>query len=534
MTEQPVATTITPARRAVIMACVMMATMIFVMNQTNVIVALPHMQGTFSATQDQIAWVLTSFIVSLTIMTALTGWLSARLGGKRLYLLALGGFTATSFLCATATSLETEVAFRALQGALGAPIIPLSQAIVLDVYPKERHGAALGLWGIGITVGPVFGPIIGGYATEMGNWPWVFWFNVPIGGLILLGVLFSVPEVAPDRARRLDWAGFATLALALAAIQFVLNRGERLDWFASVEIMVAFALFILCAYTFIVHSMTTANPFVPRALVRDRNVILGYVLIFLWGTVLHSPLVLLSLRLQGLENYPVIATGMLMAPRGVGGVLAMALVGRSLRVVNARHLFGFGLLCVAAATWYMSNWPTHALDRDVMITAFVFGFGIAFAWVPLSMLTFSTVDARYRTDGVVFFNLILNMGTGVGITLAVLIFTKSIQINHETLTAFVTPYNKLFNDALLPSLWSLGRRSNLSLLDSEIARQAMTIAFNNVFLLIALVALCAIPLVYGFKRMRRAAVQDGPSPSAPAASPAPAHPARPRTRRPPR
>jgi DHA2 family multidrug resistance protein len=180
----------------------------------------------------------------------------------------------------------------------------------------------------------------------------------------------------------------------------------------------------------------------------------------------------------------------------------------------------------------MSNWPTHALDRDVMITAFVFGFGIAFAWVPLSMLTFSTIDARYRTDGVVFFNLILNMGTGVGITLAVLVFTKSIQINHETLTAFVTPYNKLFNDALLPSLWGLGRRSSLSLLDSEIGRQAMTIAFNNVFLLIALVALCAIPLVYGFKRMRRAAVEDSPSPSVPAASPAPVRLARPRRKRP--
>jgi DHA2 family multidrug resistance protein len=194
---------------------------------------------------------------------------------------------------------------------------------------------------------------------------------------------------------------------------------------------------------------------------------------------------------------------MLMAPRGVGGVLAMALVGRSLRIFNARHLFGFGLLCVAIATWFMSNWPTHALDRDVMITAFVFGFGIAFAWVPLSMLTFSTVDPRHRTEGVVFFNLVLNMGSGVGITLTVLVFTKSIQINHETLTAFVTPYNKLFNDALIPSLWALGRQSSLFLLDSEIGRQAMTIAFNNAFLLIAIVALGAIPLVYGFKRIRR-------------------------------
>ncbi|MFO0998099.1 MAG: DHA2 family efflux MFS transporter permease subunit [Alphaproteobacteria bacterium] len=504
MAEQPIATTITPARRAVIMGCVMMATMIFVMNQTNVIVALPHMQGTFSATQDQIAWVLTSFIVALTIMTASTGWLSARLGRKRLYLVALGGFTVTSFLCATASSLEAEVGFRALQGALGAPIIPLSQAIVLDAYPKERHGAALGLWGIGITVGPVFGPIVGGYATEMGNWPWVFWFNVPVGAVILIGILLSVPDAAPDRTRKLDWAGFATLALALAAVQFVLNRGERLDWFASSEIIIAFALFLLGTYVFVVHSMTTAEPFVPRALVRDRNVMLGYLLIFLWGTVLHSPLVLLSLRLQGLENYPVIATGMLMAPRGVGGVLAMALVGRSLRRINARHLFGFGLLCVASATWYMSNWPTQALDRDVMITAFVFGFGIAFAWVPLSMLTLSTIDTRHRTEGVVFFNLILNMGTGVGITLAVLVFTKSIQINHEALTAFVTPYNKVFNDALLPSLWGLGRRSSLPLLDSEIGRQAMTIAFNNSFLLIALVALAAIPLVYGFRRPRRA------------------------------
>jgi MFS transporter, DHA2 family, multidrug resistance protein len=491
---------ITPARRALVMTFVMMATVIFIMNQTNVIVALPHMQGTFSATQDQIAWVLTSFILALTIMTAATSWLASRIGRKRLYLLSIAGFTAASFFCATSGSLESEVFFRTLQGAFGAPLIPLSQAIVMDVYPKERHASALGLWGIGITVGPVFGPILGGYVTETYSWPWVFYFNLPVGMIALLGALAFVPDTAGGKTRRFDWLGFAALAAALASLQIVLNRGERLDWFDSREITIAAAICVLGAWIFIVHSATTREPFVDRALVRDRNVMLGFLLIFAWGTVLHSPLVLLSLRLQGLEDYPVMETGLLMAPRGVGGVLAMFMVGRLVKYVNPKHIVMLGLGCVAISTWFMSHWPVYASEDQVIWTAFVFGFGIAVAWVPLSMLTFQNTGLAQRTEGVVFFNLILNMGTGVGITMAVLVFTKSIQVNHEGLIPHISPYNPIFQGGLLPRLWDLESAAGLKALDSEIVRQATTIAFGNSFLFIALVAMAVIPLIYCFRR----------------------------------
>jgi DHA2 family multidrug resistance protein len=494
--------TVSPIRRALAMASVMLATMIFIMNQTNVIVALPHMQGSFSATTDQIAWVITAFILTLTIMTAATGWLSARLGRKRLYVTSVAGFTACSALCAIATSLEAEVLFRAIQGAVGAPIIPLSQAIVMDTYPKEKHGPALSLWGLSLTVGPVLGPIVGGYVTEMYSWPWVFLFNLPIGILVLIGVLTTVPHTAHDPGRRLDWLGFAAIALTLSALQIVLNRGQHLDWFDSTEIVLAALAALFGAYFFVVHSATTKTPFINPALLKDRNVILGFLLITGWGMVLHSPLVLLSLRLQGLENYPVMTTGFLMAPRGVGGCLAMLIIGRLTKVLPLKLCVAAGFASVATGAWIMAHWPQHAADMEVTISAVLVGFGTSFSWVPLSMLAFGTINQQHRTEGVAFFNLFLNMGSSLGITVAILIVTSGVQVNHEQLITFVTPFNKLFHDALTPHLWDLDSHRGLVTLDGEIGRQSLSIAFNNAFLAIAGIALCAMPLVLCFKERK--------------------------------
>ncbi|MGE0270365.1 MAG: DHA2 family efflux MFS transporter permease subunit [Alphaproteobacteria bacterium] len=495
------------------MASVMAATTVFIMNQTNVIVALPHMQGSFSATTDQIAWVITAFILTLTIMTALTGWLSAHIGRKRLYVISVAGFTACSFLCAIATSLEAEVLFRAIQGAVGAPIIPLSQAIVMDTYPKEKHGAALSLWGLSLTVGPVLGPIIGGYVTEMYSWPWVFLFNLPVGIVVVIAVLAVVPHSGHQQTRQLDWLGFAAIAVTLCAFQIVLNRGQHLDWFDSAEIVIAALVTLFGAYVFIVHSATTKAPFIDRALLKDRNVVLGFVLITLWGMVLHSPLVLLSLRLQGLENYPVMTTGFLMAPRGIGGCLAMLVVGRLTKLLPLKLCVSIGFCSVIAGAWIVAHWPLHAADAEVAISAIFLGFGTSFAWVPLSMLAFGTIDQQHRTEGVAFFNLFLNMGSSLGITFAILILTNGVQVNHEQLITFVTPFNKLFHDALTPHLWGLDSHKGLLSLDKEIGRQSLSIAFNNAFLAIGVIAAAAIPLVFCFKEKK--------APEAPKSAPAP-------------
>ncbi|MGH6953565.1 MAG: MFS transporter, partial [Alphaproteobacteria bacterium] len=335
-----------------------------------------------------------------------------------------------------------------------------------------------------------------GYVTEVHSWPWIFHFNVPIGAVVFLGLAAFVPAASRDRARRMDWYGFTALALGLAAIQLVLNRGQRQDWLASSEIVIELALAGFCLYVFVVHSLTTRTPFIDRALFRDRNVVLGFGLVFAWGLMLHSPLVLLSLRLQGLGNYPVLETGILMAPRGVGGIVAMLVVGWLITRVSPKHLFVLGILCIAFASWIMSGWPIEAVDREVIFTAFLFGFGVALAWVPLSILTFSTIDSRYRTEGVTFFNLLLNMGLGVGITIAIIVFSQGAQINHEWLANFATPYNELFHDAHVPRQWSLDGPRGLSAFDAEVQRQAKTIAFNNAFRLIMLTALAVAPLIY--------------------------------------
>ncbi len=502
MTGDTVAEAINPTQRALIMATIMVATMIFVMNVTNVIVALPHMQGTFSVTQDQIAWVLTSYIVALTIVTTASGWLSARFGRKRVFLISVGGFGVASFLCGTAGSLETEVLYRVLQGAVGAPILPLSQAIVFDTFPKEKHGSALGIWGMGITIGPVLGPIIGGYLTEAYGWPWVFYFNLPFGVALVLAIAAVVPAGARDPGRRLDWSGFLALTVALSALQLMLNRGQRLDWLSATEIVVELVLAGACFYLFVVHTMTTRRPFIEPRILKNRNVVLGFCFIFAWGLMLHSPLVLLSLRLQNLGDYPVMTVGYLMAPRGLGGLLAMSIVGPLIKVVNPKHVIVFGFLCSAVGAWIMSGWPTDALESEVVIAGFIFGIGNAISWVPLSMLTFSTLDQRDRTEGVVFFNLIFNMGSGIGITVAVIVFTQSMQINHEALTAFVSPYNDLFRDPALPEAWRSGATQGLLAIEGEIQRQAATIAFNNSFRLIMFWALLISPFIYLYSRKK--------------------------------
>ena len=336
----------------------------------------------------------------------------------------------------------------------------------------------------------------------MYSWPWVFLFNLPIGVLVVIGVLTSVPHSGQAQARRLDWVGFGAIALTLCAIQIVLNRGQHLDWFDSAEIVLATLAALFGAYVFIVHSATTKTPFIDRALLRDRNVVLGFMAITAWGMVLHSPLVLLSLRLQGLENYPVMTTGFLMAPRGVGGCLAMLVVGRATKLLPLKLCVSIGFASVVTGAWIMAHWPLHAADVEVTISAIFLGFGTAFAWVPLSMLAFGTIDQKYRTEGVAFFNLFLNIGSSLGITFAILILTNGVQVNHEQLITFVTPFNKLFHDALTPHLWDLDSHKGLLSLDKEIARQSLSIAFNNAFLAIGVIAATAIPLVFCFKEKK--------------------------------
>jgi MFS transporter, DHA2 family, multidrug resistance protein len=342
--------------RAMITATVMLATLMQALDTTIANVALPYMQGSLSATSDQINWVLTSYIVAAAIITPATGWLEARFGRKPLFLTAVIGFIVTSMLCGAAVSLAQIVVFRLLQGIFGAPLVPLSQSVLLDAYPREQQGQAMAVFGLGVMLGPILGPTLGGGLTDSYSWRWVFYVNVPFGVLCALGILLFLGRRA-DRplAGRLDWLGFATLSLGIGALQLFLDRGERLDWFASREIQLEAALCVLGFYLFTVHTLSARDPFIDPALFRDRNFVIGIILIFIVGVVLLATLALLTPYLETLMNYPVLTAGLVLAPRGCGTMLAMVMAGQLLRYVDPRLLIAVGLGITGFALYLMTG-----------------------------------------------------------------------------------------------------------------------------------------------------------------------------------
>ncbi len=332
--------------RGPLTVAIMLATIMQVIDTTIANVALPHMQASLNATQDTITWVLTSYIVAAAIMTPVTGWLSSNLGRKRFFVFTVIGFTAMSLLCGVATNLPEMVTFRLLQGICGAALAPLSQAILLDINPRERHGQAMAIWGAGIMVGPILGPTLGGWLTEVFNWRYVFFVNLPVGILALAGILIFLPHESP-KPRRFDLFGFAMLSGAIGALQLLLDRGQDQDWFASPEIWLELAVTISCLWVFVIHSLSREHPFLDLAIFRDRNFSMGLVFIFVIGIILLSGLALMPPMLQNLMGYPVITTGMVMAPRGVGTMITMLIVGRLVRTVDARLLVIAGLALTA-------------------------------------------------------------------------------------------------------------------------------------------------------------------------------------------
>jgi DHA2 family multidrug resistance protein len=478
----------------------MLATVMQALDMTIANVALPHMQGSFSASQDQIAWVLTSYIVAAAIMTPPTGVLAARLGRKRLFLWAVGGFTVSSMLCGAATSLNELVLFRLLQGVFGAGLVPLSQAVLLDTYPRERHGSAMAMWGVGVMVGPILGPTLGGWLTEYYSWRWVFYINVPFGLLALLGILAFVPETVRDRTRPFDFFGFALLGLAIGALQIMLDRGELKDWFGSAEIMTYAALAGLGLYMFLVHMATSERPFLDPELFRDRNLCTGLVFIFVVGIVLLATLALLPPFLQDLMGYPVLTTGLVLAPRGVGTMIAMLLVGRLIDRMDPRAFIVLGLLLAAQSLWAMAGFTTEVDIWTIVGTGITQGLGLGFIFVPLSTLTFATLPVHLRTEAAGMFSLMRNMGSSIGISVVETLLARNTQINHSALAANISPFNPVLRGPAMPPEWSLDSAHGLAALNAEITRQAATIAYLDDFRLMMYVMLIAMPLVVLLRR----------------------------------
>ena len=490
------------AHRFLTLSVVIFAATVFEFNLTNITVALPHMQGSFSASQDQIAWVVTSFVLGMTTGLAWSGWCAERFGRKPYFMFSLIGYTIATAFCGAAAGLVEEAGWRFLQGAIGAALIPLAQATVLDSFPRHQHGMANAIFGVGIMFGPIAGPVVGGFVVEFYDWSWVFYSILPFNVVAIVAAWFLLPASSRDAGRHLDWFGFTTFILAVGALQLLLNRGQRQDWFSSSEIVVEAGVAGLCLYLFVAHSLTTRRPFIELALFRDRNVVVGFVLGFVWSFLLHGPLVLLALMMQQLQGYPVMTLGLVLAPRGVGVMVGMFLAGQLVKFVDPRHLMAFGLSCLALSSWAMSRWTIDVGSLAIVWTGMLQGFSSGCTFVPLSAKTFSTLDRRYRTEGLTLFMLVLFTGIGAGIAVAVNVMTRSTTVLHAALVEQVTPYNELFRYLSTPQAWDPASLSGLAALQREISRQAAMIGYLNYFHLITLLALAAIPLLFLFSKGR--------------------------------
>ncbi len=493
--------TFTPVEnRLLITFSVMLATVMQSLDNTIANVALPHMQGSFAATQDEIVWVLTSYIVSAAIAIPLTGWLATRYDRKIVFLVSIAGFTVTSALCGMSLTLGQIVLFRLLQGVSGAALVPLSQAILFDINPKENHGRAMAFWGIGVTLGPILGPALGGWLTENYNWRWVFYINLPIGVLAFLGLLFFLPPAKERDANPFDFFGFLTLSVAVGFLQIMLDRGGLKDWFSSPEIITEGLISAGAFYLFIVHALGHKRPFVNMDLFRDANFVVGNIIIFVMGVVIFATLALLPPMLQDILHYPVITTGLVTAPRGIGLMLAMIVVGRLIGRIDTRVLMAAGVVMTALSMLQMAHFSIIMGEWPVISSGFLQGFGIGFVYIPLATVSFATLPVRLRTEGTAFFNLLRNLGSSIGISAVEALLTRNIQVVHAGLAERVTPYSAAASPMLQAAHIDLANPNGLAILNGEITRQAGMIAYLDDFKLIMVMTLMLAPLLLLFRR----------------------------------
>src|ERR1700712_4981647 len=490
-----------PLNRPMLTISIMLATLIQTLDSTIANVALPHMQGTLSASQDEITWVLTSYIVAAAIATPLTGWLSDRLSTKRLLVLSIGGFTIASALCGLSETLGQIVASRLLQGIFGASLVPLSQSILLDINPREKQGKAMAVWGMGVMVGPILGPTLGGWLTDSYNWRWVFFINVPIGAFALFGVVTFLPARAAKLGVKFDAFGFATLGLAIGALQAMLDRGEQLDWFGSLEIRIEAILAVLAFIFFLAHTATAGKrSFFKYELLKDRNFATGVFFIFMIGAVMYATRALLPPMLQNLMNYPVATTGLVTAPSGAGTMIAMMFAGRLLKRFDARLMLLAGFLISAFALWQMMHYTIVLSASDIVWPGVVQGFGLGLVFVPLSALSFSTLTPELRADGTATYSLMRNIGRSIGISIVQTLITRGTQVAHADLAANVS----IFNPAM-QSMLATGSRVDIAMMDASINQQASMIAYLNDFKLMFVATLLVVPLLLLIRPMRSTA-----------------------------
>lgn len=491
---------ISPLQLRIITLCSMTGVMMQSLDSTISNVALPYMQGSLEASRDQVTWVLTSYVVAAAIMTAPAGWLAGRFGRKNLLIMSLVGFTVASMLCGAAQTLDQMILFRIMQGVFGASMAPLSQSIMLDLYPPHKRGQTMAIFSMGVMVAPILGPTLGGYLTEAYNWRWVFYINFPFGVAASLGILLFFHDHPHNNALKFDWFGFAVLGTAIGALQLMLDRGTTLDWFESPEIIVEALAGGLGLYLFVVHLLLSENTFIPRGIFEDRNFVSSLVLVFVLSLTIFASTALLPPYLQNLGGYSVRQTGILMAPRGIGSMISMFWVGRVVMRTDPRHIMALGLVILLCANWEMTRWTPDVSATWLMATTFIQGMGTGMMFVPMSVVGFTTLPAKYRTDSTALTNLMRNMGSAIGISTTSTILVTSSQVVHSQLAAHANPFNRSLAVNAPSMLWNLQFPSGLQQLNAVINYNSQVIAYTNDFLFIFMACTTAFIAIYSLKR----------------------------------
>jgi len=482
-------------RKALITATLCTGPVMQVLDSSAVAVALNHMQGSLSAAQDQMAWVLTSYLIAVAVATPFWGAMTEKFSRKFLFNFAIALFSVTSFLCGIADNLTELLVYRAIQGVFGAALIPLSQAALMDIYDPKDYGIAMGWWGVGLMFGPVFGPTIGGYVVEWYSWRWSFFINVPLGLASFLAVWVLIPPTPARRRRKFNFYGYMVLAISLGCLQFVLDRGQRYDWLESTAIITLLCVAGASFWLFVINSMTSEHPFIDPLILKNPNFAIGLILRAVFGILLFGALILIPPFLQKIGGYPVVDAGLLLAPRGLATMAAAMIVGKLVRHVDPRAIIIAGASMAGFSSWEMSMLPPDAPVATILTYILIQGVGTACFFIPLNSLAFSTLGPDQRDQGTSFFALTGNIGRSIGIAILSSYLVYGAQVNKSHLVEFATPYNDLLSHVPNPSAWSFDSMTGLAQLNAMVAHQADIIAYSMDFQLLSAMLFGCIPLV---------------------------------------
>ena len=482
------------ANRRPITAALMLATLMNTLDSTIANVALPHIQGSVSAAQDQITWVLTSYIIAAGMMTPLAGWLAQKIGRKRMFLMSIFGFTVASMLCGIATSLPEIVFFRFLQGIAGASMIPLSQTVMLDIYPPKQIPQVMAIWSAAIILGPIVGPALGGWLTENFSWRWVFFINLPIGIIAFLGLNLFMENDPGGRERPFDFLGFAALIAFIAGFQLLLDRGPSQDWFSSPEIWIEATMAAIGLWVFIVQTITAKYPFFHRDLAKDRNFVTTTIFGFFTGAMLYSSSALLPSMMQNLLGFSVLQSGYASMPRGLGSLMAFLSVPLLLRRFGPRPVLLAGLLISMYALWQMSRFDLMMTSMPIMVSGLIQGLGTGLLFAPLTTLAYVTLSPVHRTEGTIVSTMARSLGSSAGISVIQAALISRTAMAHAVLAEHVQPSDPVYK-AVNPAFMNPADPLGIQVLNGEINRQAGMIAYDSVFGSMILLVVFMIPLL---------------------------------------